>query len=223
MLRERLLRTAEPVLARVLEHPFWSGLRSGALPGEALTHFVAMDTGHLLPAYGRALARCAACARDDAHAAFLARAAAGTFEAAGRLREAFTKLAPDLGLPAPGGTPPQADPLTHAHCCFFEAAAAGSPAAAIGALLPMAHFNQRVSADLAARCAPGSRYAPWIALYQPGEVYSRVVQRYFDVAEEIAEQCGEGERRQLEDFFTQAVRHEWTFAESAWTRPVWPV
>ncbi|MFD5733083.1 TenA family protein [Streptomyces sioyaensis] len=222
MLRDRLIAMADPVLREVLDHPFWAGLRSGSLPGEALTHFVEQDTGHLLPAYGRALARCAATAADDAHAVFFARAAVGTLEARDRLREAFAKLAPDLGLRAPAADAP-ADPLARAHCSFFQAAATTSPAAAIGALLPMAWFNHQVSADLARRCAPGSRYAPWAALYQPADGYARVVERYLSVAEEIARQGSDRDRAQLTDFFSLSVRYEWTFAESAWARPDWPV
>ncbi|GHF69221.1 hypothetical protein GCM10010218_58250 [Streptomyces mashuensis] len=222
MLRDRLTRIAEPVLHRVLDHPFWAGLRSGTLPGEALTHFVEQDTGHLLPAYARALARSAATAPDDAHAAFWARAATGTFQARDRLSDAFTELAPHLGVKTPADRAP-ADPLALAHCSFFLAAAAASPAAAAGALLPMAWFNQRVSQDLAERHTPGSRYAPWIALYQPAEGYAHVVERCLAVAEEIAERSGEDGRERLVDAFRQAVRYEWTFAESAWTRPAWPV
>ncbi|MFI0787259.1 TenA family protein [Streptomyces lydicus] len=222
MLRDRLTATAAPVLREVLGHPFWAGLRSGSLPGEALTHFVEQDTGHLLPAYGRALARCAATAADDAHAAFFARAAVGTLEARDRLREALSGIAPDLGLRAPAADAP-ADPLTRAHCSFFLAAAATSPVAGLGALLPMAWFNHRVSADLARRCAPGSRYARWVALYQPAEGYARVVERFVTVAEETAQRGSDLDRAQLTDFFSAGVRYEWTFAESAWARPDWPV
>ncbi|RXS72690.1 TenA family transcriptional regulator [Streptomyces sp. TM32] len=222
MLRDRLIAKADPVLREVLGHPFWAGLRSGSLPGESLTHFVEQDTGHLLPAYGRALARCAATAADDAHAVFFARAAVGTLQARDRLRDAFTELAPELDLRAPAADAP-ADPLTLAHCSFFQAAAATSPAAGIGALLPMAWFNHQVSADLARRCAPGSRYAPWALLYQPAEGYSHVVERCMGVAEETAQRGSEHDRAQLTDFFSMGVRYEWTFAESAWARPDWPV
>nr|CAM34351.1 putative transcriptional regulator, TNENA/THI-4 family [Streptomyces tendae] len=222
MLHDELVELAAPVLRKVLDHPFWSGLRDGSLPGEALVHFVEQDTGHLLPAYGRALARCAATAHDDAHAVFFARAAVGTLEARNRLREEFTGLLPRLGLPAPSAHVP-ADPLAHAHCAFFHAAAATSLAAGAGAVLPMAWFNLQVSKDLAERRTRGSVYEPWIELYQPSEGYARVVERYLAVVDEIGEQCSAREREQLVESFQTGIRHEWAFAESAWQRPAWPV
>ena len=72
------------MLAQVLEHPVWAGLRNGTLPGEALVHFVQQDTGYLLPAYARALARCAAVVSDDSHAKLLAHCAFATLEAVWR-------------------------------------------------------------------------------------------------------------------------------------------
>jgi thiaminase/transcriptional activator TenA len=223
MLHDELLATAEPALRKVIDHPFWAGLRDGSLPGEALAHFVGQDTAHLLPAYGRALARCAAVAPVDEHAVFFARSVTGTLAARDRLRAAFDELAPSIGVAHVAGEPP-VDPLTHAHCSFFQAAAATSLLAGLGALLPMAWFNHRVSADLAERCVPGSVYEPWIALYQPSDGYvHHVVQRYLDIVDEVGERCSAPERAELADHFSTGVRYEWLFAESAWRRPHWPV
>ncbi|MER6666878.1 hypothetical protein ABT256_20210 [Amycolatopsis japonica] len=223
MLHDELLEMADPVLRKVLDHPFWAGLRDGSLPGEALTHFVQQDTGYLLPAYGRAMARCAAVAPDDAHSVLFARSVSGTMEAKDRLRAAFADLAPSLGIEPPAEQAP-IDPLTHAHCSFFHAAAATSLPAGVGALMPMTWFNYNVSKDLAERHTPGSRYEPWIELYQPSDGYYRhVVRRYLDLADEIGDRCSGHERRTLIEQFSISVRYEWTFAESAWRRPAWPV
>jgi thiaminase/transcriptional activator TenA len=222
MLHDELVELAEPVLRKVLEHPFWAGLRDGSAPGEALAHFVQQDSGYLLPAYGRAMAQCAATSADDALSIFFARGAFGALEAKDRLRRSFNELAPQIGL-APLGEQAPIDPLAHAHCSFFRAAANTSLAAAIGALVPMAWFNHNVSQDLAERCTPGSRYEPWIALYQPAPGYAQVVQRYLATADEIAEACSARERRQLVEHCWVSIRYEWTFAESAWRQPSWPV
>lgn len=223
MLHEELLAAAEPVLRKVIDHPFWAGLRDGTLPGEALAHFVGQDTGHLLPAYSRALARCAAIAPVDAHAVFFARSVTGTLAARDRLREAFAELGPPMGV-APATEPPPVDPLTHAHCSFFQAAAASSLPEGVGALLPMAWFNYHVSKDLAERRVHGSVYEPWIELYQPSEGYSHhVVRRYLDLVDEIGDGCSTRERATLTEQFSIGLRYEWLFAESAWRQPAWPV
>lgn len=222
MLHDELLEIAEPVLRKVIDHPFWSGLRDGSLPGAALAHFIQQDTGYLLPAYARALARCAAVATDDAHAVLFGRSVCGTLEAKDRLREAFFELAPEFGVEPPTEQAP-IDPVTHGHCCFLTAAAATSLTAAIGALLPMVWFNVSVCNDLSAHHEPGSRYAKWIARYQPREGYQHVVRKFLSTADEIGERCSAGERGKLVEHFSISIRYEWAFAESAWRRPSWPV
>jgi thiaminase (transcriptional activator TenA) len=222
VLHDELIEIAEPVLRKVIEHPFWSGLRDGTLPAEALTHFVQQDTGFLLPAYARALARCAAVAPEDSHAVLFGQSVFGTLTAKDRLRAAYVELAPKIGVKPPTEQTP-IDPATHAHCSFFKAAAATSLAAGIGALLPMAWFNFNVSNDLSERHQPGSRYEPWIELYQPAEGYQFVVKKFLATADEIGEQCSPAEREQLVGHFSTSIRYEWAFAESAWRQPTWPV
>jgi len=222
MLHDELVDLAEPVLRKVVDHPFWAGLRDGTLGGESLAHFVQQDTGYLLPAYGRAMARCAAMSSDDALTVFFARAAFGSMEAKDRLRAAFVELAPSIGIePFTEQTP--IDPLTHAHCSMFTSAAATSLPTAIGALVPMAWFNHHVSQDLAARVTPGSRYEKWIEFYQPSEGYTHVVDRYLAAVDEVGEHCSARDRRVLVEQFALSLRYEWTFAESAWQRPSWPI
>lgn len=221
MLHEELLEIAEPVLRKVIDHPFWSGLRDGSLPGEALVHFVQQDTGYLLPAYARAMARCAANATDDAHSVLFGRSALGTLEAKDRLCQAFVELAPKIGIESPTEQD-CIDPGTHAHCSFFNAAAATSLAGGIGALLPMAWFHLNVSKDLVARCHAKSRYEPWIELYQPTEGYQHVVQKFLTTADEIGERSSADERARLVEQFSISIRYEWAFAESAWRQLTWP-
>jgi thiaminase (transcriptional activator TenA) len=222
MLHDELLEIAAPVLRKVIDHPFWSGLRDGSLPSAALVHFVQQDTGYLLPAYARALARCAALATDDAHAVLFGRSVCGALEAKDQLRKAFRELAPELGIEPPTEQAP-IDPATHAHCSFFTAAAATSLPAAIGALLPMAWFNFNVSNNLSAHHEPGSRYAKWIAHYQPREGYQHVVRKFLSTADEIGERCSASERAKLFEHFSISIRYEWAFAECAWRQPSWPV
>lgn len=228
MLHEHLLALAEPVLRKVIDHPFWAGLRDGSLPAESLTHFVEQDTGFLLPAYARALARCAAMTADDAHVALLGRSVTGTLSARDRLRAKYAELAGQLGAPAartglPGPESPTADPGTYAHATFFQAASARSAAAGVGALLPMVWFNFQVSDDLRHNHHPGSRYAPWIEAYHPGTDYRRAVHAFLSLAEELDQRLSVTGRQELVENFVTGTRYEWLFAEASWTRPQWPV
>lgn len=221
MLPEKLDKLAAPILTAVLDHPFWTGLRDGSLPGECLAHFVAQDTEHLLPAYARSLARCAATAPADGHTLVLGRSVFGTLEARNRLQQAYAELAAKLDTPPP--TPASSpDPVTEAHASFFHAASARSFAAGLGALLPMVWFNFRVSDALLQR-EPGSRFEPWIDVYHPGEHYRYAVRGFVAMVEEFLATAGEREADELAGHFALGARHEWLFAEGSWRRPSWPV
>ncbi|GHE72982.1 TenA family protein [Streptomyces capitiformicae] len=222
MLSKELQELAEPVLAKVKEHPFWAGLRDGSLPAESLAYFVEQDTSHLLPAYARALARTAAATRWDAHAALLARSVMGSLEARDRLRGAYAELEPRLQLP-PAAESPEITAPTHAHCSFFHAATAATVAAGMGALLPMVWFNHRISDDLLERHVPGSRYAEWIKVYHPGEGYQYAVKGFMAAYDELGERMAAPGRAELIDYFTTSIRYEWAFAEAAWSRSGWPL
>lgn len=222
MLHEELLEIAEPVLGKVKDHPFWSGLRDGSLPGEALVRFVQQDTGYLLPAYARALARCAALAAEDSHAMVLGRSICGTLEARDRLRQVFAELAPTLDLTAPAEQAP-IDPATHAHSAFFAAASATSFHAGIGALLPMVWFNFQVSNDLKERQHPDGRYAAWIEVYHPGDTYQYAVKAFLGMVDHLGKHSSSQQRQEILDQFSTGIRYEWSFAESAWRQPSWPI
>lgn len=222
MLHEELLEIADPVLRKVIDHPFWSGQCDGSLPGAALAHFVQQDTAYLLPAYARALARCAAAASNDGHALLFGRSIFGTLEAKDKLRKAYSELAPELGTP-PLNEELEVDPATHAHSSFFAAASATSFHAGVGALLPMVWFNFQVSNDLKERHTPGSKYAKWIEVYHPGETYGYAVKAFLGMVDQVGAASSASQRQEVIDNFSISIRYEWAFAECNWRQPTWPV
>jgi thiaminase (transcriptional activator TenA) len=213
MLRDELREIRDPVLRKVQDHSFWSGLRDGSLPVEALVHFVEQDTGFLLPAYARALARAAAVATDDADTLLLGQSVAGTLQARDRLRCCAAELAEQLVLPALWPRP-LIDPTTLAHTSFLTAATATSFHSGIGALLPMVWFNAEVSDTLTRDAVSGSRYLPWIEAYHPGESFRYVVQAFLDMAERAVENGSNGQHQLVIEQFSISIRYELAFAES---------
>lgn len=222
MLHEELKEIRDPVLRKVQDHPFWSRLRDGSLPGGALAHFVQQDTGHLLPAYARALARCAALAPEDRDTMLLGQSVHGTLEAKDRLREAYAGLAGELDLPELGEQLP-IDPATHAHASFFTAATAQSFHGGLGALLPMVWFNAEVSDNLRQNVTAGSRYERWIDVYHPGESYGYAVRAFLDMVDRAGESCSAPQRQMIIEQFSLSIRYEWAFAECHMDRPQWQV
>jgi thiaminase/transcriptional activator TenA len=222
MLRQELAEIREPVLRKVLDHPFWSGLRDGTLPGESLARFVEQDTGFLLPSYARALARCAAAAPEDGDAFLFGQSVVGTLEARDGLRRSYLELAGELDLPELDFNAP-VHAATHAQSAFFTAASAASFHAGVGALLPMVWFNAEVSNDLRVRAVPGSRYLPWISAYHPGEDYHYAVEAFLTMVDRVGETCSPTQRRLIVEQFSFGIRHEWAFAECCAGQPSWPV
>jgi thiaminase len=222
MMRDELAAIADPVVAEITEHPFWDGLRSGTLPAAALWYFAEQDARHVVPAYARALARCAALADHDRHGAALCSAATATFGSLPRLADELAGLGAALGerYDAADSTP---GPHIHAYASFMLAAPATSFAAGVGALLPMSWFHLLVSDDLKARHRPGSRYADWIGQYLPHDGYRDYVEALLDMVDEVGGQCSAAERRQLTEHFRLGARHEFAFADTAWQRHTWPV
>lgn len=214
VLTEELRTIAEPVLREILDHPFWTGLRNGTLAGPALAHFVRQDTGHLLPALGRAFAGCAGAATVDAHTALLGLCAHATVESGPRLRGAFEDLAPSLAIEPPAEIPVPAGATTLAYCSFLRAAAATSVTAGIGAVLPVMWFHMEVCEDLAARSVPGSRYVPWIEVYNPGQRAWGTTHDFLAMVDELGELTSARGRDELTEHFSTGARYEWAFADA---------
>lgn len=223
-MRAELAAAAGPLAARITGHPFWDGLRRGTLPPAALWHFAEQDAHHVVPAYARALAGCAALAGSDAHGALLASAGSATFGSLPRLNEELPKLAAALGTVPTGAAPARPAPAVHAYTSFMRAAPARSFAAGIGALLPMTWFHLLVCEDLAERHDPNGRYAFWIARYLPeGDYLEHYVESFLTMIEEVASGAAPDERADLLTCFRRAAAHEWNFADSAYNRQSWPL
>ena len=89
-------------------------------------------------------------------------------------------------------------------------------------MLPCYWIYQRVGEALLARGSPDPRYRAWIDTYG-GEEFARVVAEVLAVADEVAHDLGEAERRRARQHFVTTARYEWMFWDAAWRREEWPV
>lgn len=221
MLRDELAAIAAPVLAAVVRHPFWEGVRDGTLPVDSLWYFAEQDARYAVPSYARALAVTASIADRTDSSAMLCGAASATFDAVARMDGELADLAKEFDRPPAAAAP--VSPATHAHTAFMLAAPALSYGAAIGGLLPMTWFHQTVSRDLKNRCVPGSRYEAWIDRYCPESGYHDYVEAYLGMVDAFGEQCSAGDRAALSEQFLFGAHHELAFADSAWRLQTWAV
>ncbi|MFD0075999.1 TenA family protein [Streptomyces sp. NPDC127166] len=217
-LRQRLWTRAEPLLAQVHTHPFWTGLCDGTLPPEVLRHFAEQDFRFTVPAYARALARTAAVAQRPEQGALLAGAAGATFESLDRMARELDVLADRFDTPEPADG---ISPTTLAHTSFLTAVSTASFAEAIGGLLPMTWFHQQVCVELRRRLVPGTRYTDWIAQYCPGDGFDGYVEAYLALVDDFAATASEAELALLEDGFLHGALYELAFCEAAWRLQSW--
>ncbi|NJP33343.1 TenA family protein [Micromonospora thermarum] len=220
--QDELAALAVPLVERVTAHPFWAGLRDGTLPPEALWWFAEQDARYVVPAYARALARCAAGADRMEHAGLLAGAAQATVGSLPRLDRELGRLAETLGRTA-GSAPAGPGPAVHAYTSVMLAAPVTSFAAGVGALLPMSWFHLLVSDDLRRRADRSSRYGPWIEQYLAYDGFADYVAAWLAMVDEVVEAGGDGNRTRLVEWFLTGARCEWEFADAAWRRQGWAV
>ena len=215
---EHLRTLGAPARSRMLDHPFWTGLCDGSLPGAALVQFVLQDTSYLLPGYARALSRCASEVADDRHALLLMRCALATLESRDRLDEAFAASAPGMGLSLPSRRPPIAA-ATDAYCRLFAQSSARSVVAGLGSALPMIWFQLDLADSLLAQVRDGSRYLSWVRSYHPGPQYRYAVNAFLEMIDDLAQRGSAEEREVLTACFLTASQHEWRLADSALLAP----
>jgi len=210
VLSDDVLELGQPILADLVDWPYWAGLSEGSLPGAALTRFVQQDADFLLPAFGRAFARCAADPAAADHAALLIRCSFETVRSGPRLRETFIELASEMDLPPLAEEPPA--PTTIAYTDTVRAS--GSLPATLGIVLPFMWLHIEVCADLATREVAGSRYLPWIDVYTPGDGTRFAVRAFLGLVDEFGERASANDRAELCGAFRTGARYELAFARA---------
>ncbi|MFE0021542.1 TenA family protein [Amycolatopsis sp. NPDC059021] len=215
-LRTRLDRLAADAAAQLVDHPYFRGLRDGTLPESVLCQYILQDCCHLLPAYGRALARCAAHAPADRHAELLTGMAAASLSDSANRVSRFRRWCAESGVPIPTDAPPPVAPTTAAYGHYLLSATGGSAfAAGVGALLPSAWLFLLVNDDLLARHDPGSRYAGLITANHPGAGFAAVLEDFLRLAEQAAGR-GQADEADLLRNCEHAIRYEHAFTAASW-------
>jgi thiaminase (transcriptional activator TenA) len=213
--RDELSRIIVAAASELLGHPYYRGLRDGSLPAVALAHLCCQDAYHLLPAYGRAHARCAGMARRNDHARLLANMSLVSLRSAAGSAEGLARLAQQFGLPEPEG-PPEIAPATLDYVHFLTAASATSWVTGLGAVVPSAWLYQLVTDGLIDRSRSGGRYEEVIATMHPGPEYPAMVDGLLGVVEQFCMTASEEDRAVLVRHTELGARLEQAFVAAAW-------
>jgi thiaminase II len=214
-----LWASIEDIYAKILAHPFLTGLTDGSLPRDAFRFYVVQDA-HYLREYARALAVCAAKALAEADIEMFAEHAAGALAVERALHDSFFA---DFGMSANEVAATPMAPTNRAYTSYLLATAyGGSFPEALGAVLPCYWIYWEVGKELIGRGSPDPLYQRWIDTYG-GEEFAAVVQHVLALADRINPELSDFERERLHAHFLLTSRYEWMFWDMAWRQERWPV
>ena len=216
---EELWGHLAPIHARILAHPFVTGLTGGTLDRAPFARYIVQDE-LFLAEYARALALCAARAADLPTLTMFCNDATG---AIGAEREMHARLLDELGVGRGALDATDPTPTCAAYTDFLlRAAALGERHEAIAAILPCYWIYWEVGRELARRGSRDPLYADWIATYADPAFGAAVegCRAAFDAAMTGASADA---RAAATAHAVRAARYEWMFWDAAYRDERWPV
>jgi len=217
--RDRMWGAMEPIFAKILAHPFLSGLADGSLPRDSFRHYVVQDALYLVD-YARALALVGAKAPDEEAIAMFASHARGALEVERSLHEG---LLVELGVTSEQLRGAPTTPTTLAYTSYLlRSCHQGSFAEGLAAVLPCYWIYAEVGAALLARSSPDPLYARWIGTYG-GEEFGKIVADVLALVDRTGASASASEQSAMREHVVTTSRYEWMFWDASWRREAWPV
>ncbi len=203
----------------ILEHPFMNGLTDGTLGRDAFRFYIVQDALYLVD-YARALALCAARAKDTDGILLFSKNAAGAIEVERAMHEAFFG---EFGISAEDVRSTPMAPTNRAYCSYLLASCyGGSFAEGLGAILPCFWIYREVGRTLLAKGSPDTLFRRWIGTYG-GEEYGDAVEDVLRMTDRVAAGIGAEERARMAEHFAQTSRYEWMFWDMGYRMEAWPI
>lgn len=217
-LSARLWAGAEDIYARILDHPFLTGLTSGDLDLATFGGYLVQDS-HYLRQYSRSLSMLAARAPEQSTTAMFCQHAAGAIAVEQALHEG---LLAQLDMTAEARQAP-ASPTTTAYTSYLLATTQlGSFAEGVAAVLPCYWIYWEVGKALLERSSPHPVYARWIATYG-GADFGAIVRPVLELTDRLGAEVGPVETERMAAAYRTAARYEWMFWDAAFRHERWPV
>jgi thiaminase/transcriptional activator TenA len=207
---EQLWKSAQPVYAKTLEHPFLRGLNDGTLPKDRFHFYLRQDTLYLR-AFSQALLVLASKAPEEAWARTLTRHAAEAVEAEQALHASL--VGPVGGLPM---APTNAAYTNH----LLATVERRSFTEGLAAMLPCYWIYWEVGKHLRKRGSPDKDYQRWIDQYS-AEGYGKSVAEVLAMMNQAAAAASPPERDSARLLFERSARYEWMFWDMAWRLERW--
>lgn len=208
---DQLWNEGEPLLKKMIEHPFNRELASGTLPRVAFNHYLQQDELYIKD-YTKTLLHLAERTDNEKLKRDLLR-----FAEDGYLLE---KEMHDMFFDRYVVSPAREKSFTcEAYSGFLsDCSQKSSLPVALAALLPCFWFYWKVGLSLLDNCSADNQYQTWIDLYS-GEAFQEQVQCLLTHVDDHAEHTDKQERKDMQDAFITSSLLELAFWESVYQFP----
>lgn len=212
---QTLFADVQPLLQRIVEHPFNRALCDGTLLRDKFVYYMQQDSLYLID-YARALALVGARFTAEKEVALLLAFSQGALLAERELHAHYFHLF-DVKPAAEKG------PACLMYTSYLvERAATADVGEAFAALLPCFWVYNEVGKQIVQRSQPHNPYAKWIETYS-GEAFSEVVDQAVALAERLAAEASPALLFRMTEAFLTSCRMEYCFWEDAEHCRGWPV
>jgi thiaminase/transcriptional activator TenA len=214
-----LWESAEPVYAKILEHPFLTRLGDGTLEADQFAGYLIQD-GHYIRVYTQCLATLAGRAPNEASLDMLVSHSAEAIALESTLHHELLE-ALERGHLDPADIP--ASPTTFAYASALLASCSrDSFLEGLAAVLPCYWIYARVGHYLGGVESPHPVFARWIENYSGG-VYDTAVSEVLDCVDDLGRGAGPAEVGRCIERYQRGARYEWMFWDAAYRQEEWPV
>ncbi|MDR3230799.1 MAG: thiaminase II [Synergistaceae bacterium] len=204
----QVFQAVQPILARILEHPFNRELANGTLSRERFCFYMQQDSLYLIH-FARALAFAGSRALQEKRIEALLTASQNALVAERSLHEHYFA---EFGVRCDM----EENPACTGYTSFLLATVSlGSLGEALAALLPCFWIYREVGNHVARNATSPNPYAKWIKTYSDND-FSDGVDRFIDLLNAVADEAAEQELLCMKKSFMVASNFEYYFWDDAY-------
>ncbi len=216
---ETLFRRIADIYARILAHPFISGLTDGSLP-QAAFQFYAVQDALYLREFSRGLSILAAKAPEEDASILFNDSAKNAIVVAQALHGSFFA---QWGLSREDVLTTPMAPNNVLYTSYLLRVAYERPFhEGLGAFLPCYWIYWEVGKALEHRGSPVPMYQQWIQTYS-SDAFAETVQRVLALTDRVAAGLTETQRHRTVEHFVMASRFEYMFWDMGYRQQAWDI
>lgn len=209
---------AQPIVQAICEHPFLTGMVRGTLAQESFYWYLAQNSLYL-DGYMKALSLLASKFKKPSHIEAFAEEAKKTVDILNWTKDEYKKLSGKEISQSPYKEPTQSVLMYSG----FETQAVlfNSPAVGLAACLPCFWVYGEIGRWISTQAQiKNNPFQMWLDAYTD-QSYPQTVERVVRIADELADETTESDKKLMTDYFLTSCKMEWVFFDAAYRREEW--